>query len=135
MSNIFLNEDKVKEYVEQWLKNEKGYKKVDVNYGRKQGIDIKAYAQENIGEWVIEVKGSGNNKKKYPQNARYNNYFIGVLGELLQRMDKKDSKYSIALPLYHKYERLWKELPLEAKTRLKLSIIFVNDKGNCELVD
>ena len=66
MSNIFLNEDEVKEYVEQWLKNEKGYKKVDVNYGRKQGIDIKAYAQENIGEWVIEAKGSGNNKKKYP---------------------------------------------------------------------
>ena len=131
MTDTILSENKVKEYVEQWLKNEKGYTKVDVKYGRKRGIDVKAERTNSSPEWIIECKGSGN----YAQHARYNNYFISVLGELLQRMNKADSKYSIALPHHQKYERLWGELPREAKTRLKFSAIFVDNEGDCQLVD
>ncbi|MCL5090118.1 MAG: hypothetical protein M1382_03010 [Candidatus Marsarchaeota archaeon] len=131
-NDAILSEDEVKRYVKLWLKKSKSYEIVDVNYGRKKGIDIHAYMKNSKKEWVIEAKGSGSKNKKYAQNARYNNYF---LGELLQKMDKNNVKYSIAVPLYQKYERLWGELPQIAKKRLKLSIIFVDAKGRCKEVD
>ena len=134
-NNAILSEDEVKRYVELWLKKSKGYKIVDVKYGRKKGIDIHAYMKNSEKEWIIEAKGSGSDNKKYAQNARYNNYFLGVLGELLQRMDKNNVKYSIAVPLHQKYERLWGELPQIAKKRLKFSIIFVDAEGRCKEVD
>jgi hypothetical protein len=132
--NAILSEDKVKRYVKLWLRKNKGYGIVEVNYGRKMGIDIHAYTKKGKREWIIEAKGSGNNNKKYAQNARYNNYFLGALGELIQKMDKNNVKYSIAVPLYQKYERLWEELPQIAKKRLKISIIFVDAKGRCKEV-
>jgi Holliday junction resolvase-like predicted endonuclease len=98
-----LSEDRVKRYVKRWLKKTKGYKKVDVNYRMKRGIDITAYKEKSKKTWVIECKGSGKDGKEYRQNARYNNYFLTVLGELLQRMENSSTKYSIALPLYQKY--------------------------------
>jgi len=58
-----------------------------------------------------------------------NNYFLAVLGELLQRMDNERTNYSIALPNLQKFRRLWNQLPLVAKTRTGITVLFVDEKG------
>ncbi len=58
-----------------------------------------------------------------------NNYFLSVLGEILQRMEDPHVKYSIAFPDMEKYRRLWKELPNLAKERTKITALFVTDQG------
>jgi hypothetical protein len=39
------------------------------------------------------------------------NYFLGALGEILQRMEDPTAKYSIALPDLQQFRNLWKKLP------------------------
>jgi hypothetical protein len=58
-----------------------------------------------------------------------NNYFLGVLGELLQRMHDQNASYSIALPDLPKFRRLWNQLPALAKQRTGISALFIDDKG------
>ena len=43
------------------------------------------------------------------------NYFLAVLGELLQKMDEQACRYSIALPDLPQFRGLWDRLPREAK--------------------
>lgn len=62
------------------------------------------------------------------------NYFLGVLGELLQRMSDPEAKYSIALPDLPQFRRLWDRLPAQAKGRTGISALFVNDSGRIEEV-
>jgi hypothetical protein len=40
-----------------------------------------------------------------------NNYFVSVVGELMQRMNDDRAKHSIAFPDLPKFRRLWSELP------------------------
>jgi hypothetical protein len=42
------------------------------------------------------------------------NYFLGVLGELLFRMNDAEAKYSIALPDVPQFRKLWSGVPAEA---------------------
>jgi hypothetical protein len=58
------------------------------------------------------------------------NYFIGILGETLQRMDDPATVYSIALPDVAQFQRLWYRLPVLAKARTQIAVLFVNDKGD-----
>lgn len=97
---------------------------VNVAWGKLRGIDIDA--NRGNERWIIEVKGSGSLQ---PMRV---NYFIGILGELLQRMDDPNAKYSIALPDMKQYRGLWQRLPRLAKDRTNISILFVKEDGTIE---
>jgi hypothetical protein len=62
-------------------------------------------ALKNTDRWIIEVKGCGS------RNPMRHNFFLMVLGELLQRMDDPKAKYSIAFPNMKQYRGLWDRLP------------------------
>jgi hypothetical protein len=110
-----LSEDEVKAAISSWLQaNGWG---VRVAEGRSHGVDIEARRR---GErWVIEAKGVGSR----PEMRL--NYFLGILGTVLQRMSDEDATYSIALPDYGQYERLWQRLPRLAKERTGISLLLV----------
>ena len=119
-----LSEDDVKRHLQAWLENA-GWK-VTVIWGRGQGIDIDADKSDR--RWIIEAKGRGS------LNAMRVNYFLGVLGELLQRMSDPEAKYSIALPDLPQFRRLWERLPELAKRRTTISALFVSESGHVEEV-
>jgi hypothetical protein len=60
------------------------------------------------------------------------NYFLAVLGELLQRMDDGSAKYSIALPDLQQFRNLWLRLPRLAKQKTGISCLFVDSRGNIQ---
>jgi hypothetical protein len=57
------------------------------------------------------------------------NYFLAALGELLQRMDDTNARYSVAMPDLPQFRGLWERLPKLAKQRLGITALFVN--GAC----
>lgn len=114
-----LSEDEVKEKLKEHLEKE-GWK-TKVADGKKHGIDIEAIKGNQ--RWVIEVKGNGSLK---PMRT---NYFLAVLGEILQRMDDENTKYSIAFPNLREYKDLWGKLPQLAKDRTKIDMILVDENG------
>lgn len=106
-----LSEEEIKTELNDWLISE-GWN-TQVAWGRTPGIDIDAHRRRE--RWIIEVKGPGS---RSPMGV---NYFIGILGETLQRMDDPAAKYSIALPDLEQYRRLWERLPALAKGRTRIS--------------
>lgn len=58
------------------------------------------------------------------------NYFIGILGETLQRMSDPAARYSIAFPDLTQYRRLWAQLPALAKSRTQITLILVSNTGH-----
>jgi hypothetical protein len=60
------------------------------------------------------------------------NYFLAILGEILQRMSDPEAKYSIALPDLGQFRNLWARLPELAKSRTGITILFVNADGDIE---
>ena len=94
---------------------------VDVTYGVQRGIDIDAHRGKE--RWIIEVKGPGS------RNNMRDNYFTGILGELFQRMNDPNAKYSIALPDIEQFRGLWARLPAFAKDRIGITILFVDNTG------
>ncbi len=117
-----FSEDAIKEVLENWLIAQ-GWK-VKVAWGRDHGVDVEA-TNENQ-KWLIEVKGQGS------RNAMRANYFLGILGETLQRMEDPQAKYSIALPDIQQFRNLWERLPLLAKSRTEITAIFVDKDGNVD---
>lgn len=119
-----LSEDELKRRVEAWLVGS-GWQ-VKVKWGRTQGIDIDATKDES--RWIIEAKGSGS------LDSMRVNYFVGMLGELLQRMNDPSARYSIALPDMIQFRGLWRRLPDLAKSRTSISALFVDASGHVEEV-
>lgn len=110
-----LQEDEVKRAVLEHLEAE-GWT-VNVAWGRERGVDIDA---RRLGErLVLEAKGE---VALHPQQV---NYFLGALGELLQRMDDPDATYGLALPGNRQYRGLVDRLPTVAVERLGLVVYFV----------
>lgn len=69
---------------------------------------------------VIEAKAEfGRNG---PQQV---NYFLAMLGEILQRMDGPSATYAIALPDNKQYRGLVSRLPAFARERLGLVVFWV----------
>lgn len=116
----FQTEDSVKEHLVGWL-HQQGWQ-TEVAWGRELGADI--VAQKGNETWIIEVKGQG----KFPQMRV--NFFLAVLGEILQRMKESSAAYSIAFPDLKQYRNLWSRLPALAKQRVNLSALFVDSSGN-----
>ena len=114
-----LSEDEIKKVLEDWLVS-RGWR-TKVAWARTPGIDIEATKGER--RWVIEAKGPGS---RPPMRV---NYFLSILGETLQRMNDPDAHYSIALPDLPQYRGLWDRLPDLAKSRTRISILFVSLDG------
>jgi len=110
------SEDDVKRAIQKKLESE-GWT-VQVAWGNARGIDIVATRERE--RWVIECKGPGS------LPPMQNNYFVGVIGELLQRMSDEKAKHSLAFPDLPKFRRLWIQLPTVAKRRLGLTCFFVS---------
>lgn len=118
-----LQEDRVKEIIEQHLRRTGWTPKVAMSH--EHGIDIEAFSAS--GErWIIEAKGCGS------LNPMRVNYFLMILGELMQRMNDPKAKYSIALPDLPQFRRLWQRLPDLAKRRLVATCLFVANAGAVE---
>ena len=63
------------------------------------------------------------------------NYFLGILGETLQRMNDPNARYTIALPDLEQYRKLWNKLPQLAKERTTIDMILVDPDGHIELLN
>lgn len=119
-----FSEDEVKRVLEAWL-SALGWS-VKIAWARTRGIDM--HASKDDQRWIIEVKGGGS------LSAMRVNYFLGVLGETLQRMDDPDAMYSIAFPDLRQFRNLWSRLPTLAKERTRISALFVQKDGVVEEV-
>jgi hypothetical protein len=119
-----LSEDELKETLRLWL--EKAGWSTDIAWGRARGIDIEA--KRGSERWVIEVKGIGSRPEMRV------NYFIAMLGEVLQRMTDEDARYSIAIPDVAQFRGLWARLPDLAKNRTTITALFVGADGTVEEV-
>jgi hypothetical protein len=116
---MMLTEDDLKQKLQVWL--EAAGWRVQVFWGRERGIDIEA--QRDGHRWVIEAKGCGS------LNAMRVNYFLAILGELLQRMNDPKACYSLALPDLKQFRGLWRRLPGLAKSRTTITALFVTPSG------
>lgn len=115
-----LTEDEVKQGAKQFL--EAAGFSVTVAWGHQRGIDISAVSGSEI--LFIEAKGSAQNP---PQQV---NYFLGALGELLQRMSDPAASYGLALPDNSQYRGLVSRLPALTWERLKFTVLFISKAPN-----
>jgi hypothetical protein len=102
---------------------------VAVAWGRVRGTDIDARHPDGR-RYVIEAKAEVG--KNGPQQV---NYFLGLLGELVQRMDDAQASYGIALPDNRQYRGLVNRLPALAKERLRLTVFWVSRDGDGLIVE
>lgn len=123
-----LTEDEVKEAVRRHLVD-RGFD-VGVAWGRQPGVDIEARHAD--GRRVrIEAKG-----EVLTRNAQQHNYFVGMLGELVQRMDDAHATYGLALPDNRQYRGLVARLPVLARRRLGLTVWWVaRQDGRARVVE
>lgn len=119
-----LSEETIKQMLNDYLISQ-GWQ-TDVAWGGSHGIDIDA--RRGSERWIIEIKGCGS------LNAMRVNYFLSVLGELLQRMDDPVARYSIALPNIQQFRNLWARLPELAKRRTTIDAILVSEDGRIDFV-
>ena len=115
-----VSEKKMKQILEIYLTSRDWEPKI--NWRANHGVDIEA--RYGTKKWIIEVKGSG------IYSPVLTNYFLSVLGEILQRMDDPGCKYSIALPDVNQFHKLWERLPSLAKDRAGITALFVNPTGH-----
>jgi hypothetical protein len=95
---------------------------VDVRWGRDRGIDLDA--RRGSQRLIIEAKGEA------PAGPQQVSYFLGALGELVQRMSDPAARYALALPDHPQYRGLVQRLPSLARQRLLLDVFFVDARGN-----
>jgi hypothetical protein len=125
VNDTVFSEDQLKTVLQGWLEAQ-GWT-VQIAWAKTRGIDL--HARKGEDRWIIEAKGSGS------LDAMRVNYFLGVLGETLQRMDDPKAAYSIALPDVKQFRNLWARLPVLAKQRTTITALFVRRDGEVEQVD
>jgi hypothetical protein len=117
--NDILSESRIKQILEIFLISH-GWE-VDINWGDNTGMDIEAINGKE--RWIIEV-ATCQAKNPAPDYS-----FVSILGEILQRMDDPQCKYSIALPDIQPFRRLWKRFPHTAAMRTGITALFINTSG------
>ena len=117
-----LAEDDLKRILERHLLGQ-GWK-VTVLWGRDRGIDLVATRQAE--HLIVECKGEA------PTPQMEGNYFLGALGELVQRMGVAEAQYALALPNNQRFRGLVDRLPRLARQRLRLGVFFVGADGIVE---
>ncbi len=124
-SASLVTEDEVKQAVKEHLEAQ-GYD-VKVAWARTRRIDLDATKMG--GRVVVEAKAA---VALQPQQV---NYFLGALGELLQRMTDPSARYGLALPDNKQYRGLVARLPELAKTRLGLIVYLVRREDTGWIVE
>lgn len=114
---LFVEEDEVKKAIAAMLKAG-GWTVNKTALGQKHGVDIEA-THRLKGTMLIEAKGEGS------LNPMRVNYFLMVIGELIQKMDSPNKQYGIGLPAYRQYASLTIKLPRWIKQHLKLKVFLV----------
>lgn len=114
-----MSEDQAKQHLEKWF-NCNGWR-TEIHWGHTRGVDILATTVSE--RWVVEVKGSGTSQQMQL------NYFLAILGEIIQRIDSEEVKYSIALPNLDRYRTLWNNLSDLVKARLGVTLLLVSEEG------
>lgn len=114
-----ISDKKIKKGLETFLKSQ-GWE-TKIAWGFTHGIDIEA--TQGTHRWIIEVKGYET------LNLLPANIFVSVLGEIIQRMEDPECKYSIALPDIEPFRRLWARLPAVAIERTRLTALFVTNNN------
>lgn len=120
IESLKVPEDVVKRAVKAHLEAQ-GFA-VAVAWGRERGIDIDARHIDGR-RYVIEAKGG------VGMGAQQVNYFLGALGELIQRMADDKAVYGLALPDNRQYRGLVERLPRLARQRLGLVVFWVKRHG------
>jgi Winged helix-turn-helix DNA-binding len=90
---------------------------VTVKEGHAHGIDLDAH--RGAARLILEARGEG------WRSQMRDNYFVGALGQLLQRMDTDEVSYGLALPAHRKFVRLALSLPQLVRMRLALRFYLV----------
>lgn len=116
-----ITEDEVKEAVRTHL-TARGFD-VTVAWGRVRGIDIDARHADGR-RYVIEAKAEVGTRG--PQQV---NYFLGMLGELVQRMDDAAASYGIALPDNRQYRGLVDRLPDSGQGKAEIDSVLGQPRG------
>lgn len=119
-----LTEDEIKAAVKQHLE-EQGWT-VRFAWGGQHGVDIEA--NRDGQRLLLEAKGEA------PAGPQQVNYFLGAIGELVQRMSDADARYGLALPDHRQYRGLVERLPAVARERLRLVVYFVERTPGGEAV-
>jgi len=119
---VGLSEDQVKKAVTAALQGQ-GWR-VNTRWGQEHGVDIEAHRGDE--RLVLEAKGEGS------LNPMRVNYFLGALGELLQRMDSPNASYGLALPAHRQFVGLITRLPAWIRTHLKLRFFLVRPTASNE---
>jgi hypothetical protein len=106
------------------------YGRADGVAGREQGVAgdqtenwrliLEAARASGAEVMLLEAKGTAVNP---PQQV---NYFLGALGELLQRMSDASATYGLVLPDSQQYRGLAARLPALAWQRLRLMVLFIS---------
>lgn len=117
-----LSEDAVKAAVAAVLQVD-GWE-TDIRWGHVHGIDIAASRGDE--RLILEAKGEGS------RNPMRVNYFLGALGELLQRMESPDFRYGIAVPAHRQFIGLILRLPLWVRSHLNLCFYLVRPTATGE---
>jgi hypothetical protein len=115
-----LSERKMRLLVEKFLVSRGWYP--GESSSKKNAIDIEGTSGSQ--RWVVVII------KMEQADVQPVNSFISVLGEILQRMEAPNDKYSIAIPDTLPLNRLWKRLPLLAKERTGVTALFVSSSGS-----
>lgn len=131
-----LNEPFVQQSVRKYLM-EKGFGKDLTNTELKEhGVDIKVKHKDCGWYFLIECKGDPSPKVKSPEGWR-SSAMNSALGQIITRMHTNRKSlyggynYGVAFPYSFK-TKVIKKIPFYVCNRLRLSIFFVNPKGEVE---
>lgn len=117
--SVGLGEETVKVCVADFLRS-RGYT-VSVGKKRERGPDMRASKEGQ--KIILEAKGEGSRREIF------NNFFVSILGEMLQRTAELAAEYGIALPAHRKYARLIEELSDNTRFILRLNFYLVRPSG------
>lgn len=78
---------------------------------------------------VVPNVSSSRRRARHRRARSKVNYFLGALGELVQRMGDPAASYGLALPDHRQYRGLVEQLPSLARERSHLRIWFVRADG------
>lgn len=115
-----LDEESVKASVADFLRH-RGYT-VSVGKKRERGPDMRA--SRGGLKLIVEAKGEGS------RNEMFNNFFVNVLGEILQRRTESAAEYGVALPAHRKYARLIEEFSDDTRFILRLNFYLVRPSSD-----
>jgi len=132
-----LTEPFVQKKVIDYLEKVKGFNPPEKPTGlNEHGVDIKMKHKSCGWYFLVECKGDPSESVKQPNGWR-SSAMNSAIGQIITRMhtDRKaiygGYNYGIAFPFSFK-EKVLKKIPYYVCNRLRITIFFVDDKGNVE---